>query len=167
MNFDTNTFEKFEQGMLGFGAIQYDGLPDDDDPFGHSVIVGADNQVTMMAIDLGMLSPENLPTTIMGVCATVAKERAVRVGWLLSAYKIDATKEPDRPPARNFAEDDRAIEVFRCIVIEADRVSEHEAPINRSPSKVGDWAAKTPSPGPFVTFPQKALRIITEGGFQT
>lgn len=161
---DTDTFEKFEQSMLDFGAIQYDGLADDDDPLGHCLVIGQDDKMTMIAIDGGMLAPENLKSLILGICATIVEEKATRIGWLLPAYKIANIEPGDPPPAANFADDDRAVEVFRCMTVEADRVSEYEAPILRNPSRLGPWEPKEVTRNPYVLIPQRALSIVAEEG---
>lgn len=156
---NTKTFEEFEQSMLDFGATQYDGVPDDDDPLAHAFIVGADDQVTLMAITPDMFAPNNLKALILGVCAEIQKYKAVRLAWLLPAYKIN-TEGDDRPLPANFADDDRAIEVFRCVTIDIERVSEQEALVLRGPSRLGPWEEKKASSSPYVDLPQKALALV-------
>lgn len=159
MTLDTDTFEKFEKSLLAFGSLQYDGLDEDDDPLGHCLIVAEDGGLTMMAIDSGMLAPEKMQELFIGVCGTIIKEKAVRIGWLLSMYEVDM-KRGDPPPTANFADDPRRIEVFQATAVEADRVAAHIAPILRNPSRVGDWKPKDHKRNPYVEIPQKALGVV-------
>lgn len=163
MSLASDNFEVFEKSLLEFGGIQYDGLADDDDPLGHCLIVGKDG-LNMMAIDSGMLAPENLKGLIVGVCTEIMKARAERIGWLLSAFEVDLS-QGGGPPMANFADDPRRVEVFNAIAIEHDRVDEWKAPILRSPSRIGDWEKREPTGrNPYIQMPQKALAIVAENG---
>lgn len=157
----SETFEEFEKSLLEFGSTAYDGLADDDDPMGHCHIVGEDGDVTVMAIAGDMFAPENLKTLFMGVCAEIVKTKAIRVGWLVSAYKVTPGDGP--PPPANFADDPRRVEVYECMIVEADRVAAHQALILRSPSRVGDWESKDYAKNPYIEIPQRALATVARG----
>lgn len=159
----TDNFEDFEKSMLEFGAFQYDGLADDDDPLAHAVIVDPDGGVTMMAITLDMMTPANKPSLILGVCTRIVEVKAVRMAWLVPAYKIAPAPGDNRPPAANFADDDRAVEVFNCWTLDADRASAQEAVVKRNPSGLEPWESRgAPTRGTFVEVPQRALKIVAE-----
>jgi hypothetical protein len=157
---ETDTFEKFEASMKEFGRTQYDGLADDDDPLAHAMIVSKDDGITMVGITLDMMAPGNKQTLILGICQQIAEAEAVRLGWLLPAYKIIPTEGDTRPPAANFADDDRAIEVFRCIVIDAERTAGYEALVKRNPSRLEPWVPRGTAGGLFVDLPQRALKAV-------
>lgn len=156
-----DTFDEFEIALRDFGSTLYDGLADDDDPLGHCLIVGPDG-MNMMAIDGGMLAPENLRDLFMGVCAEIVKAKATWIGWLLSAYEVDV--EPGGPPPpSNFADDPRRVEVFQSIAVQAEGYIAHKALILRSPSRLDDWKPETYERSPQVGIPQRALIAVRDG----